>query len=157
MSTTKNNPAEDSIRAGQEVMCETIQKFEAAGATDENIAKELCGIGFADITDFVEIDEQGIVRMKPIDEWPEGKGRLIRKIKEKRVIRTEKGTKDKPDGETVLDATFEFEMHDKLDALGKIISVKGIQKPAKLDVTHNMDKALFESAREVFNDLQGKK
>ena len=137
MKSSSGKKPLDSVTAGREVMCETIKELEDAGGTNENIFKELCGIGFADITDFVSIDDQGIVRMKPVDEWPKGKGHLVRKIKEKRVIRTEKGTKDKPDGETVLDATFEFELHDKLDALGKIISVKGIQKPAKINIDHS--------------------
>ena len=120
-----------------EVKCETRRIFEKSGFTVKNIADELAGIGFADITDFVDVDNLGIVRAKPIDEWPKGKGKLIRKIKEKRVIRTEKGTKDKPDGDEILDATFEFEMHDKLDALGKAIAVIGIQKPMKVDVNHS--------------------
>jgi hypothetical protein len=156
-SSGKNNPDEDSIRAGQEVMCETRKIFEEEGHTVRNIAKELAGIAYADITNFVDIDDQGIVRMKPVDEWPEGKGRIVRKIKEKRVIRTEKGTKDKPDGETVLDATFEFELHDKLDALGKAISVIGIQKPAKIDVNHSGSIMAAVAARIASNRRQEKK
>jgi len=119
-------------KINKEVVCQTIKTFEREGFTDCKIARELAGIAFADITDFVDVDDNGIVRMKSINEWPKGKGHLVRKIKEKRVIRTEKGTKDKPDGETILDATFEFELHDKLDAIGKAIAVKGIQKPAKI-------------------------
>jgi hypothetical protein len=115
-----------------EVICKTRKQFERAGFTVPRIAKELAGIAFADITDFVDIDEAGIVRARPVDEWPDGKGRLVKKIREKRVIRTEKGTKDKPDGDQILDATFEFEMHDKLDAIGKAIAVIGIQKPTKV-------------------------
>jgi cell division protein FtsX len=38
-------------------------------------------------------------------------------VKEKRVIRTVKGTKDKPDGEEILDATYEFELCDKVKSL----------------------------------------
>jgi hypothetical protein len=135
--SVKKTTPKNGIDAGKEVMCETIRVFEEAGATDCMIAQELCGIGFADITDFIDVDDLGIVHMKPIDEWPEGGGHLVKRIKEKRVIRTEKGTKDKPDSETILDSTFEFELHDKLDALGKIISVKGIQKPVKVDAKHS--------------------
>lgn len=124
--------AEQNEKINGEVICKTRKQFERAGFTVPRIAKELAGIAFADITDFVDIDEIGVVRAKPVDEWPTGKGRLVKKIREKRVIRTEKGTKDKPDGDQILDATFEFELHDKLDALGKAIAVIGIQKPTKV-------------------------
>lgn len=141
--------------AGAEATCEIIKQLEAAGGTNEAIFREICGIALADITNFVDVDDLGIVRVKPIPEWPEGKGGLVRKIREKRVIRTEKGTKDKPDGETVLDSTFEFEMHDKLDALGKIVAIKGIQKPAKIDVSYE-NKAIETYSDAELEDILGR-
>jgi hypothetical protein len=125
------------IETGKEVMCETRRIFEESGFSVKEIADELAGIAFADMADFITVDESGIVRAIAFDELKKNKSRIIKKIKERRVIRTEKGTKDKPDGEQILDATFEFELHDKLDALGKAIAVIGIQKPVKVDVNHS--------------------
>ena len=128
----KKTSLEIGEQASKEAICETRRIFEDSGFTVKAIADELAGIAFADILDFVDIDDCGIVRAKPVDEMPKGKGHLIKKIREKRVIRTEKGTKDKPDGDEILDSTFEFELHDKLDAIGKAIAVIGIQKPTKV-------------------------
>jgi phage terminase small subunit len=83
----------------------------------EKILKELAIIGFSSIDEHLEIGENGLVQAKTFEEMPPGSVRCIKKIKEKRVIRTEKGTKEKPDGEEILDSTFEFELYDKPTAL----------------------------------------
>lgn len=116
----------ENIRDGE--FSATYTAFEKAGFTDTAIADELALIAFADMADFVDVDELGIVRAISFDELKKNKSRIIKKIKEKRVIRTEKGTKDKPDGEQILDSTFEFELYSKLDALEIAVDVKGLKK-----------------------------
>ena len=63
-------------------------------------------------------DESGIVQALPLEGMAEGKSRIVKKVKEKRVIRSTKGTESNPDGDQILDATLEFEMHDKVKCLG---------------------------------------
>ena len=69
------------------------------------------------MADFVIIDEDGAINARSLDALTEGKSRIIKKVKEKRVIRSAKGTKDNPDGDQILDTTFEFELCDKVRAL----------------------------------------
>jgi len=79
--------------------------------TQDMVVKELALIGFADMADFVKIDESGMVQALPLDTLAEGKSRIIKKVREKRVI------KSTAEGDTVLDATFEFELCDKVKSL----------------------------------------
>lgn len=85
--------------------------------TADQVMEELARIGFSDMKDFIEIDEGGAIRAFPLDGLAEGKSRIIRKVKEKRVIRTTKGTVDNPDGDQILDSTYEFELCDKVKSL----------------------------------------
>lgn len=131
-SSTKNSrdlETRAGIEAGQEVMCETRREMEKAGFTVKKIARELALIGFADMADFIEVNEDtGAVRVKSLDVL-KSKSRIIRKIREDRTIR------ENSDGSSVLvHDQFTFELHDKLDALGKAISILGIQKPQKIDM-----------------------
>ena len=79
--------------------------------TADQVLEELARIGFTDMSDFVEIDEGGAIRAFPLDALPEGKSRIIKKVKEKRVI------KSTAEGDQVLDSTYEFELCDKVKAL----------------------------------------
>ena len=102
----------------QEEILKRERQFEnRVGINKEKILRELALIGFSSMDDYVDIDENGIVIAKCFDQMQAGAVRAIKKIREKRVIRTEKGTKDKPDGEEILDSTFEFELYDKPMAL----------------------------------------
>ena len=85
--------------------------------TSDQVLEELARIGFADMKDFVKIDESGMVQAIPLETMAEGKSRIIKKVKDKRVIRTTKGTESNPDGDQILDATFEFELCDKVKCL----------------------------------------
>lgn len=83
----------------------------------EKILKELAIIGFADMGEHVTIDSSGCVQAVGLDQLPFGASRAIKKIKEKRVIKSTQGAKDKPSEDVVLESTFEFELHDKRGAL----------------------------------------
>jgi hypothetical protein len=144
---------EDNQRIEKELICDTKRHFERAGFKVPKIARELARIAFADITNFVDIDDQGIVRARPLNEWPRGKGRMVRRIKEKRVIRTEKGTKERPDGEQVLDATFEFELHDKLEAIKMAVDILGMKKPLNVKVNGKLDFNIDDAMRKLADGI----
>ena len=110
-----SNMAKPYIRAAIDLaMKERAAKLDISA---EAVIAELARIGFADMADFVEIDESGSIRCFPLDALEKGKSRIIKRVKEKRVIRTVKGTKEKPDGEEILDSTYEFELCDKVKSL----------------------------------------
>jgi phage terminase small subunit len=102
----------------------------------ERIMKELALIGFSSIDEHIDIEDGGLVVAKTFEEMPAGAVRAIKKIKEKRTIRTVKGTADKPDGEEILDSTFEYELYDKPQALinmGKELGMFRDRKDIGLD------------------------
>jgi len=106
----KNTKIEEAI---QEAVAERSKRTEI---TQDMVVKELALMGFADMADFVTIDESGMIQANPLNTLAEGKSRIIRKVREKRVI------KSTAEGDTVLDATYEFELCDKvksLELLGK--------------------------------------
>lgn len=80
----------------------------------DEIVRILADLIRSDMADFIQIDEGGAIRAFPLGTLAEGKSKLIKKVREKRVIRTTKGTEDNPDGEQILDSTYEFELHDKI-------------------------------------------
>jgi len=101
------------FEAIQRAMAERSKRTEI---TQDMVVQELARIGFADMADFVTIDESGMIQANPLNTLEEGKSRIIRKVREKRVI------KSTAEGDQVLDATYEFELCDKvksLELLGK--------------------------------------
>jgi phage terminase small subunit len=83
----------------------------------EKILRELALIGFSDIQDYITIDVSGCVKAVCIDDLPLGVSRAIKKVKEKRVIKSSQGSKDKQLKDIIQESTFEFELHDKITAL----------------------------------------
>ena len=80
--------------------------------TKDKILRELSMIGFANMADHVTIDDgTGCVQAVGIDSLPVGASRAIKKVKERRII------KSTAKGDEVLESTFEFELHDKQTAL----------------------------------------
>jgi len=92
----------------KEAMSERSKRTEI---TQDMVVRELALIGFADMADFVKIDESGMIQALPLDTLAEGKSRIIKKVREKRVI------KSTAEGDQVLDATYEFELCDKVKSL----------------------------------------
>jgi len=93
------------------------ERKKRIGITADEVIRELALIGMADMKDFVEIDEGGAIRAYPLTNLAEGKSRIISSVKEKRTIRTTKGTESNPDGDQILDSTYEFKLHDKVKSL----------------------------------------
>lgn len=109
------NLSKGYIRAAIEAAIE--ERKARLDISAQAVIQELALIGFANMADFIAIDEGGAIRAFPLDSLPEGKPRIIKRVKEKRVIRTIKRTKDRPDGEEVLDSIYEFELCDKVKSL----------------------------------------
>ena len=99
------------------------------------VIQELALIGFANMADFIAIDECGAIRALSLDTLAEGKSRVIKKVREKRVIRTARGNKDNPDGDQILVSTYEFELCDKVKSLELLARHLGLlHDKAEVDV-----------------------
>lgn len=89
------------------------KRSERTHISQDRVLNELALIGFSDLKNYVEaIGDTGAIRAKDFEEMPEGESRVLKKIKEDRVI------KENADGSsvTVYDKV-SFELHDKLKAL----------------------------------------
>ncbi len=81
--------------------------------TQDRVLKELAMIGFSDLKNYINIDENtGAIIAKGFNKMPKGESRVIKAIKENRAI------KEDADGKkvTVYDK-IEFVLHDKMRAL----------------------------------------
>lgn len=83
----------------------------------ERILKELALIGFSDIREYVTVDANGCIKAVSIENLPLGASCAIKKVKEKRVIKSIQRPKDKSLEDIILEITFEFELHNKITAL----------------------------------------
>jgi hypothetical protein len=103
--------------------------LEAAGATFDRIAAELCAIAFSRIDNYLSVGEGGAIQAKTFEQikrQPGGATSLaaIRKIKEHSRITRSK------DGETIYtESRIEYELYDKQAALWRLIELRG-DKPA---------------------------
>ena len=122
-----------------------IEKRKATiGITAAEVVRELALIGMADMSDFVRIDEGGMIQANPLDTLSEGRSRIVKKVKEKRTIRTTKGTESNPDGEQIMEATYEFELHDKVKALELLAKHLGLLIEKHEDVTRKEPRDLSD-------------
>lgn len=85
--------------------------------TKDKVIRELAKLAFSDIADHITIDEYGCAQAIALADLPVGASRAIKKVRERRIIKSTKGTKDNPDGEQILESTFEYELHDKENPL----------------------------------------
>jgi phage terminase small subunit len=120
------NMSKYAIKAAIDAAIEERKK--RIGITADEVIRELVLIGMADMKDFVRIDEGGFIQALPLDTLAEGKSRIIKKVKEKRVI------KSTAEGDQVLDSTYEFELCDKVKSLEMLGRHLGI-----LNEKHDVD------------------
>ena len=119
-----------------------IQKLQFARSqrteiTADMVLKELALIGFADMADFIRIDEDGLIQANRLDSLEKNKSRIIKKVKEKRTVKTTL------DGAQVLESFYEFELYDKLKSLEMIGKHLGMFNDKQDDGTESPeDKAL---------------
>lgn len=125
--TAARVPDKEGTEAGNEIRNCRIRALEKAGATNSKLFRELCAIAFSDIADYITVSEGGEVSVHPTSTIPPKKRKAIKKIREKRRILTTPGSKDKPDGEQILDQTTEYELYDKLESLKYLCRLKGLE------------------------------
>ncbi len=106
----------------------------------DEVIKELALIGFADMADFVRVDAGGTVAVNPLDTLGPGKSRIIKSIKEKRVIKSCGGDKNTASSDVVMESTLEFVLHDKVKSLlGILDRVKvGADDPETVEHKHTL-------------------
>jgi phage terminase small subunit len=109
--------------------------------TQDKVAQEMARVAFADMADFVKIDESGMIQANPLDTLLPGQSRVIRKVKEHRTIKSDEGE------DTILNATYEFELHDKMKGLEQLGRHLGMFKD-KMEVS--IDGALAAMAAKVY-------
>lgn len=120
---TRNAQVKAAIDAGKEEIS------KRAMINQDEVIKELALIGFADMNDFIKIDEGGAIYAIPLESLPEGKSRIVRKVKEKRVI------KSTAEGDQILESTYEFELCDKVTSLRALLDRVKPAEAQKLEVT----------------------
>ncbi|MCP3683919.1 MAG: terminase small subunit [bacterium] len=98
------------------------ERFDNLESEGKKVIYELALVGFSDIKDYVDIDEEGCVKCKSIEEMKNT--RVISSVKEKRTIRQSPGESE----DMILDNTFEFKMHDKMKALEGLAKHYGLYK-----------------------------
>lgn len=106
----------------QERIAELMKdRSQRTKVTQDMVIQELALIGFSDIAELLEIEEGGLIIAKKFDEIPEGKTRVLKAIKEDRIIReTAKGD------EMVIHDKIRYETWDKiraLELLGKHLNI----------------------------------
>ena len=117
---TAANIAEENLRKPQiksAIQVAMEARAKATEITAEKVLREIALVAFQNMADFCHVDESGMVQPYPLDTLQDGASRVIKKVREKRVIRTVKGTKGRPDGDQILDSTYEFELYDKVKSL----------------------------------------
>lgn len=145
-------PAEATKNLRDEIFKETEQKFHKAGFTAKNIAREYALVAFSDISDYIQVDEQGSVKPISFDSLHPNKTKAIKKIREKRRILNGK------ENDTILEDTFEFELHDKLEALKEGTNLAGLKPTDKheYDLTGSLMAAVAAHLSGEKNDGPGK-
>jgi len=100
--------------------------------TKQRVLDELACVGFADMKDYAEVLEGGVVKIKPFSELPEGATRAIGKLKERRSLRV-----GGEEGDTIIDVAMEFAHHDKIAALKEISKLNDYYPAEKQEVKHS--------------------
>lgn len=93
------------------------KRSERTQITQDMVLRELALVAFADMANYVTIEEGGAMKMLTFDEMPEGASRVVSGIKEKTVITETEGGK-----KINKISNVEYKHHDKmkaLDLLGK--------------------------------------
>lgn len=92
------------------------KRSERTAISQDRVLKELAMIGFSDLRNYITIDKlTGAIQAKGFEDMPEGESRVLKSVKEDRVI------KEDADGKkmTVYDKV-KFELWDKPKALEMI-------------------------------------
>lgn len=102
--------------------------------TKERVLNELAIVGFADMQDYAEVLEGGVVVLKPWSQLPKGASRAVSKLKERRSLRADSEGEGE---ETIIDIQTEFGNHDKIKALAEISKIQGYYAKEQVDIKHS--------------------
>ena len=116
-------------------------------ATKEKILKELGVIGFSNIEDYIEVDDDGKVSIQNLKSLPFATSRAIKSIKEKSKDIVNKQDDDLLYRETQL----EFVLHDKIEALVKMGQEIGMFK-TKCEVSGRDGKPISVKIEDLSDD-----
>lgn len=109
-----------------------LAEAEKAGIKVGKHLQELALIGYSDLANHMTVDETtGATRTRTFEEMNKvqpGSSRVVKKIKETKVVRTVAAKGDAP-GETITETTMEFQLHDKQPALNEITAILGLKRP----------------------------
>lgn len=114
-------------------------RSERTKVTQDMVIKELAILAFSDMADYVDIQKDtGSIRAKSFEEMREGKSRVVKTIKEDRVIKEDA----KGEQVTVYDK-INYSMHDKikpLELLGKHLGmfIENVKHSGKIILNHQL-------------------
>lgn len=92
------------------------KRAERLEITADKWLRELAIIGFSDLADYIEINnDTGAIRAKGFEEMSEAKSRALESIQEDRIVR-----EDAKGEQSIVNEKVKFKLHDKLSALEKI-------------------------------------
>ena len=138
------------IRGNANPMLKLVPLEDKFDISQDDIIRELALICSADMADFIEIDENGFLRMIPLEQLEEGKSRAIKKVKMRQVIRKTQCTESNPEGDQTIKTTFEFELFNKvkgMEQLARLLHNKVAKKDVKpLTVKELTDEELLSIA-----------
>jgi phage terminase small subunit len=106
---------------------EAMKRASKMGVTKERWAKELARIAFADMDDFIQVDDEGIARMVPSAQRKLKRSRIIKKITQSRSS----SSGPNGDSESISET---LELHDKIKALNLLGNHYGWVKPDSLEL-----------------------
>lgn len=86
-----------------------------------DVVQELCLLGFSDIANYLTVQDDGSLRMKPFSEMPAGATRCIKVIKERR-----RSSVSADGQETIIESQVEYTLLDKLKALETLAKIAGL-------------------------------
>ncbi len=130
--------ATSSKKIVSDIIKKREQALKSAGASVNKTVKEIARIAYSDIADYLQIDNAGSVKPIALDAMKPGSTRAIKKIREKRRILNGK------EDDTILEDTFEFELHDKIAGLNLLVALQEIKPAEKVDVQAEGIEAILE-------------
>lgn len=125
------------------------KRQERLEITADKWLRELAIIGFSDIANYIDIDQDtGSIRAKSFDEMPKETSRALETIKEDRMIREDSKGED-----SIINSKVTFKMHGKLEALKMIGQHLGFLKDPKIEIP-GVEKVLYELSEKFMPKME---
>lgn len=85
-----------------------------------DIVQELSAIALSDIADYLFVDDDGVLQLKPFSQMPKGATRCIKVVKERKRVSVD------ADGNKIVESQIEYTLLDKLKALETLAKITGL-------------------------------